>query len=70
MRFTAAVIAKIAKIGGARCCKRNAFLSLSYGAQFVKQKYGIEMECGKIVCDFYTNNAQCLGTKCPFHPYD
>ena len=67
MRFTSAVIAKMAQIGGARCCKRNAFLSLSYGAQFVKERYGIEMEHDNIVCDFYPKNAQCLGTKCPFH---
>lgn len=66
MRFTSSVIAKMSEIGGARCCKRNAFLSLSYGAQFVKDRYGIEMECENIVCDFYTGNAQCLGTKCPF----
>lgn len=66
MRFTSSVIAKMSEIGGARCCKRNAFLSLSYGAQFVKDRYGIEMECENIVCDFYPGNAQCLGTKCPF----
>ena len=57
----------MSKIGGARCCKRNAFLSLSYGVKFVKKNYGIEMEIDDIVCEFTQKNKQCLGNKCPFH---
>lgn len=68
MEYTSSVIAAMSRIGGARCCKRNAFLSLSMGAEFVAKKYGIPMESGNIVCSYYTKNAQCLGTKCPFHP--
>lgn len=68
MEYTSSVIAAMSKIGGARCCKRNAFLSLSRGAAFVREKYGIGMECGEILCDFYGENRQCLGKKCPFHP--
>ena len=34
MKYTSAVISKMAELGGARCCKRNAFLSLSTGARF------------------------------------
>lgn len=68
MKFTSSVIAKMAEIGGARCCKRNTFISLSTGAQFVKEHYNIPMEIGEIVCDYYTHNAQCLGNKCPYHP--
>lgn len=68
MKFTSSVIAKMAEIGGARCCKRNAFLSLSTGAQFVKEHYNIPMETAEIVCEYYPHNAQCLGNKCPYHP--
>lgn len=68
MEYTSSVIAKMAQIGGARCCKHNAFLSLSAGAEFVKNKYGILMETDKIICTYYARNAQCLGAKCPFHP--
>ena len=60
--------AKMAELGGARCCKRNAFLSLSTGARFVRERYGVPMESGEIVCDHYPRNAQCLGKKCPYHP--
>lgn len=37
MEFTSAVLSQMSKLGGARCCKRNAFLSLSYGVRFVKK---------------------------------
>ena len=68
MKFTSSVIAKMAEIGGARCCKRNAFLSLSTGAAFVKEHYKIPMETDEIICTYYPLNAQCLGNKCPYHP--
>lgn len=67
MEFTSAVLSQMSKIGGARCCKRNAFLSLSYGVKFVKEKYGIEMETNNIICEFSPQNKQCLGNKCPFY---
>lgn len=66
MEYTAKVLEKMSRIGGARCCKRNAFLSLSYAVEFVKEKYGVEMECGKISCGFSPRNRQCLKEKCPF----
>ena len=66
MEYAASVLMQMSKIGGARCCKRNAFLSLSYAVKFVKEKYGVEMYCGIISCGFSSVNKQCLGTKCPF----
>lgn len=67
MEYTSAVLTKMSKIGGARCCKRNAFLSLSYAAKFVKDKYGINMETSDIICEFSPLNKQCIGTRCPFY---
>lgn len=66
MEYTSSVLAKMSKIGGARCCKRNAFLSLSYAVQFVRVKYGVEMETGEIICEFSSLNKQCIGERCPF----
>ena len=68
MRFTSAAIAKMGEIGGARCCKRNAYLSLSMGATFVREKYGIPMGTAPIVCEDFSRNGQCIGERCPFHP--
>lgn len=67
MEFTSVILSQMSKIGGARCCKRNAFLSLSYGVKFVKEKYGTEMEITDITCEFSQKNKQCIGNRCPFH---
>ena len=67
MEFTSSVINKMSEIGGPRCCKRNAFLSLSSGVRFVKEKYGVEMELDEIECEFSSWNKQCIETRCPFH---
>lgn len=65
--FASGALEKIADVGGPRCCKRNAFLSLRTAVEFVKEKYGIELEAGEIQCEFSAKNEQCLGYKCPFH---
>lgn len=67
MEFTSSVISAMSKIGGPRCCKRNAFLSLTYGVKFVNRKYGVPMQTDGIVCEFTDFNAQCIKTRCPFY---
>jgi hypothetical protein len=66
MEFTSKVIKTMSEIGGPRCCKRNAFLSLSYAVKFIKEKYEIEMELDNIVCEFKKHNKQCISIRCPF----
>lgn len=69
MEYTAAVLKKMSEIGGARCCKRNAFLALSYAAKFAREKYGVPMETDEIICEFSPRNRQCIRERCPFfHP--
>lgn len=67
MDYTSSVITKMSAIGGPRCCKRNAFLSISSAAQFVKEHYGVEMELDNIECEFSPRNAQCIKERCPFY---
>ena len=67
MEYTSSVIRRMSEIGGPRCCKRNAFLSLSIGVQFANRKYGTHMESNMIVCEFSPRNAQCIKDRCPFH---
>ena len=67
MRYTSSVITKMSEIGGPRCCKRNAFLSISTAIEFVKNEYGIELESEPIECDYSSFNQQCLKEKCPFY---
>lgn len=69
MEYTSRVLTDMSKIGGARCCKRNAFLSLSHAVKFVEEKYGIKMGLRDVVCEFSPSNKQCLHDKCPFYKY-
>jgi len=66
MEYTSSVIQKMSKIGGPRCCKRNAFISISSAIKFVKEKYGIEMELNDINCEFTNFNKKCIKERCPF----
>lgn len=67
MEYTSRVIYKMSKIGGPRCCKRNAFIAISEAVSFVKEKYNIEMEMDNITCEFLKQNSQCIKNKCPFY---
>ncbi len=67
MRYTSSVIKKMSEIGGPRCCKRNAYLSISTAIEFVKKEYGVELESEHIECDFSSLNQQCLKERCPFY---
>ena len=67
MKYTSSVIEKMSLIGGPRCCKRNAFLSLTYGVRFVKEYYGINLEIEDVKCEFSKKNQDCILDGCPFH---
>lgn len=69
MEYTSEVLHNMSKIGGARCCKRNAFLSLTNAVKFANQKYYVDMEFQKVECEFSSLNAQCLSDKCPFYKH-
>jgi hypothetical protein len=68
MELTSQALAKIGAIGGPRCCKRNAYLSLMTAADFVKKHYGITLKIAPFTCEFSPVNPTCLKTKCPFFP--
>ena len=67
MEYTSSVINKMSKIGGPRCCKRNAFLSIIAASEFVKNKYNIDLEIDEVKCEFSPLNAQCIKERCPFY---
>lgn len=70
LSYVSQALAKIAEIGGPRCCKRNAFLSLQTAAGFVERRYNIQMPQGKVKCIFSSRNKQCIMSKCPFYGGD
>lgn len=65
-KMTAKALNAIGEVGGPRCCKRDSYLSILQAVDFVKENMGIEMEKQAIVCDFSSQNNQCIGKRCPF----
>lgn len=64
--MTSKSLEAIGKIGGPRCCKRDSYLSILAAIDFVKEKFGIEMEKEEVMCSFISENNQCINTRCPF----
>ena len=59
---------KMAEVGGPRCCKRDAYISLREGVRYVRDSLGIELGWHEPRCSFYQRNAQCLGRGAPSSP--
>lgn len=67
--MTSKGLAAIAGIGGPRCCKRDSTTAILEAVDFVGEKFGVWMERPqKVVCEMSQRNAQCLESKCPYHP--
>lgn len=67
MEYTSKVLSKMSEIGGPRCCKRNAYLSLIEAINYANIHYNLNIKMDKIVCEFSIFNKECLKTKCPFY---
>ncbi|MGD9559144.1 MAG: DUF5714 domain-containing protein [Oscillospiraceae bacterium] len=66
---TAQCLARIARYGGPRCCKRNGLLAILEASRFAKEHFGVDMAPGKVAaCTYHADNSECLGARCPFHP--
>lgn len=66
MELTSIILKEMSILGGPRCCKRNAFISLRAGAKYVKDKYRINMVADEVICTYSAQNAQCIKSRCPF----
>lgn len=67
--MTSRALAREAKIGGPRCCKRNTQISILEAIDFIREKFGIELEKPEeIICGWFSQNNQCISERCPFHP--
>jgi len=67
-RMTVSSLSAIGEVGGPRCCKRDSYLSIEAAADFVKEHFGVEMERSAIRCSRSSQNAQCIGKRCPYSP--
>ncbi len=67
MLFSSEALQSMAKVGGPRCCKRNAMLSFYAAINYINSYYPVKLEKEKFVCDFYRENEQCIKGRCPFY---
>ena len=67
-RMTSLSLSRIGEIGGPRCCKRDSFLSVLAAAEFIGENLGVVLDIPEVSCEFYPQNNQCIGERCPFHP--
>ncbi len=67
MEFTSAALGSLAKVGGPRCCKRDAFLSFEKAIEYINANFDVELENGNFKCSFSDKNKQCLKERCPFY---
>ena len=66
-RLTAAALMAIGSVEGPRCCKRNAFLSISAVKEQIKKEMGVDLGKTEIKCNFHDNNRECKRDECPFY---
>ena len=67
MKFTSKALLSLSKVGGPRCCKRDAFLSFPETIRYINENYDAELQSNKMECDFSEKNEQCIKAKCPFY---
>lgn len=70
MHYTARSLEALANVGGPRCCKRDAFISLKEAIHYINTHTSVNLPSEDITCHFSANNKQCLKNKCPFHKTD
>lgn len=68
MQYTSRALEGLSRIGGPRCCKRDAYVSLQVAIDYVRDRFGVRLQKDDIRCGFYPQNAQCLGEECPYFP--
>lgn len=69
--MTAACLTAIGEAGGPRCCKRDTFLALLVGRDFLNRHLDARLPAGRQpVCSFAANNRECLAADCQFFPID
>ena len=67
MEFTSSALSELSKIGGPRCCKRNALLSFKAAIKHINENYDVELLDEEVVCTFNRENSQCIRKRCPFY---
>lgn len=66
-KMTAQSLRAIGEVGGPRCCKRDSYLSILQAISFAEKQLGVKMKRTRVLCDYSSQNTQCIKERCPFH---
>lgn len=67
MEFTSAAIARMGRVNGPRCCKRDGFIAMEAAVAYINANYPITLTAAPIRCCFSPRNEQCLHQRCPYY---
>ena len=68
-KLTSLVLGRLAELGGPRCCKRVGYVALVTAVPYINELMGVNMQLPeKIVCTFFSRNAECRRNECPWFP--
>ncbi len=68
MQLTSRCLARLAEVGGPRCCKRTSRLCITEAAAFTAERFGVTMPLAPIRCTYMSENKECIGPVCPYFP--
>jgi len=69
LRFSAKLVARLAEIGGSRCCKKSSYTALEVAQEeFAKLGFELPKEAFKGRCPFFAFNETCDGEACVYFP--
>ena len=67
MYFTSHALGELGKIGGPRCCKRDAMIAFKNAVEYINTHYDVKLDYEKQACEFSEANLQCINERCPFY---
>ena len=66
-KLTSDSLARISEVGGPRCCKRNAVLSIQTACASLERDFGVKLRPSAYGCTRSGDNKECIGNRCPFY---
>lgn len=67
-KLVAECLARVAELGGPRCCKRTSRLCVTLAAERTADWLGVDMPVGEVKCRYFGYNRECIRLDCPYFP--
>ena len=69
LRATARALARVATLGGPRCCKQSVYATLQTTVEFVRDELGIALAVPEVIrCPFSSLAEECKQGRCAYFP--